>query len=91
MIWLSTYILFLKGIPGGESSILCPLSHPFAYLNGDYCCKTAEERPTSWGWTPQDEIDDGTCDGVDFNLQSVCCKTGYTPCPQGSGCTSLVN
>ena len=65
----------------------CPLDHPFAYLNGGYCCKTKEERPVEYGWTPQNEIDDGTCDGVDFNRQSKCCKDeAYTPCPHGSGC-----
>ena len=66
---------------------LCPLDYPFAYLNGSYCCKTKEERPVEWGITPQNEIDDGTCDGVDFNIQSVCCKAeAYTPCPDGSEC-----
>ena len=64
----------------------CPLDHPFAYNNGDNCCKTKEERPIELGITPQNEIDDGTCDGVDFNRQSKCCKSDYTPCPHGSGC-----
>ena len=36
--------------------------------------------------TPQSEIDDGTCDGVNFNRQSVCCKTEYTQCPGLNGC-----
>ena len=64
----------------------CPLDHPFAYNNGDNCCKTNEERPIELGITPQNEIDDGTCDGVDFNRQSKCCKYTNTPCPDGSGC-----
>ena len=56
-------------------------------MNGGYCCKTKEERPVELGITPQNEIDDGTCDGVDFNIQSTCCKDeAYTPCPDGSGC-----
>jgi len=63
----------------------CPLDYPFAYLNGGYCCKTKEERPVS-PQTPQNEIDDGTCDGVDFNRQSKCCKSQNAPCPNGSGC-----
>ena len=67
-------------------SLECPHDHPFAYLNGGYCCKTKEERPVSGGITPQNEIDDGTCDGVDFNRQSTCCKSEYSPCPHGSGC-----
>jgi len=65
----------------------CPPDHPFAYLNGAFCCKTNEERPLSNNQTPQNEIDSGTCDGVDFNRQSVCCKDEkYIRCPQGSGC-----
>ena len=62
----------------------CPASHPYAYLNGDYCCKTKEERPNGG---LQSEIDDGTCDGVDFNLESTCCNNSdYTPCPDPNGC-----
>ena len=65
----------------------CPPDHPFAYLNGAFCCKTNEERPLSYNQTPQNEIDSGTCDGVDFNRQSVCCKDEkYIQCPHGSGC-----
>ena len=65
----------------------CPTEHPFSYLNGGYCCKTREERPIKLGITPQNEIDDGTCDGLDFNRQSVCCRDeANTPCPHASGC-----
>ena len=64
----------------------CPTDHPFAYLNGGYCCKTREERPVNVGITPQNQIDDGTCDGLDFNSQSVCCRDGNTPCPYARGC-----
>ena len=65
----------------------CPTDHPFAYLNGGYCCKTKEERLVKLGITPQNEIDDGTCDGLDFNRQSVCCRDeANTPCPHASGC-----
>ena len=67
--------------------IECPFDYPFAYLNGGYCCKVKEERPVEWGFTPQNEIDDGTCDGVNFNIQSVCCKTEWAPCPHSSGCS----
>ena len=70
------------------SEALCPLDYPFAYLNGGYCCKTNEERPVNSKHykTPQKEIDDGTCDGVDFNIQSTCCHSENSPCPTGSGC-----
>merc|ERR1719431_1690195 len=71
----------------GSSDEICPISHPYAYLNGNYCCKTKEERPIAYGWTPQSEIDDGTCDGIEFNRQSRCCKDEqYVPCPHASGC-----
>ena len=56
-------------------------------MNGSYCCKTREEKLVTVGITPQNEIDDGTCDGLDFNRQSVCCADGaHTPCPHSSGC-----
>ena len=68
----------------------CPTDHPFAYNNGNHCCKTKEERLVEIGttpWWPQSEIDDGTCDGLDFNRQSSCCRDdAYTPCPHTSGC-----
>ena len=71
--------------PASESK-LCPLDYPFAYLNGRYCCKSKEERPVNWKITPQKDIDDGTCDGVDFNRRSTCCRSENAPCPTGSGC-----
>ena len=57
-------------------------------MNGGYCCKTREERPANLGITPQNEIDDGTCDGLDFNRQSKCCNVNVATarCPQASGC-----
>ena len=68
----------------------CPPDHPFVYVNGNHCCKTKEERLIQDGitpWWPQSEIDDGTCDGLDFNRQSACCRDeAHTPCPHASGC-----
>ena len=73
-------ISFLLGVE-------CSRSYPFAYLNGWYCCKTKEERPTSYGITPQHEIKSGTCDGKHFNRQSVCCKDEkYTRCSDKNKC-----
>ena len=69
-----------------KSSLLCPLDYPFAYWNGGYCCQTNKERPVELGITPQNEIEDGTCDGVDFNRQSYCCNSEHAPCPHESGC-----
>ena len=64
----------------------CPTSHPYAYLNGDYCCQTNEEL-TNGG--TQSEKDSGTCDGINFNEQSTCCKNhGFIPCPSANGCST---
>ena len=42
--------------------------------------------------TPQNEIDDGTCDGVNFNRQSKCCKDeAFAPCSHASGCFDNYN
>ena len=65
----------------------CPRSNPYAYLNGEYCCKTDEENPDGG---LQDEIDSGTCDGVNFNEQSTCCKDAeFVKCPEANGCSAL--
>ena len=68
----------------------CPTDHPFSYDNGNNCCKTKEERlieTETTPWWPQSQIEDGTCDGLDFNRQSTCCRDeAYTPCPRASGC-----
>ena len=64
----------------------CPLDYPFAYLNGNHCCKTKQERPLDSG-TPQNEIDDGSCDGFNFNQFSRCCKgDANTPCAYATRC-----
>merc|ERR1712080_578500 len=64
----------------------CPTSHPYAYLNGNYCCQTNEEL-TNGG--TQSEKDSGTCDGINFNEQSTCCKNhGFIPCPSANGCST---
>ena len=56
-------------------------------MNGGYCCKEQKERQLDHSVvTPQNEIDDGTCDGVDFNRQSKCCNHNHAPCPHASGC-----
>ena len=62
----------------------CPATHAFPYLNGSYCCKFSEERDHS---APQNEIDDGTCDGKNFHLKSRCCKDDhFVKCPDPNGC-----
>ena len=64
----------------------CSEEFPYAYLVGWYCCNTNEERDPSLGWTPPEEVASGTCDGIDFNRESTCCKDKYEPCPSGGGC-----
>ena len=72
----------------------CPKDYPFAYKAGSYCCKTNEER------SPADtlklypayayEIDSGTCDGIGFGWDSVCCKNeAYQKC-SGNGCSNYL-
>ena len=45
-------------------AINCPLSHPYAYANGDKCCKTP------WKYTSGSQAD---CDGFMIGLRSRCC------------------
>ena len=55
---------------------ICPPSRPYAYRDGDHCCKTKEEK------TPVT-----TCDGLDFNISSTCCQNADNEaCPVDSGC-----
>ena len=49
----------------------CTTDHPFAYLNGHYCCETNQELVN--GGT-LDEVASGTCDGIGFSIESTCCK-----------------
>ena len=55
----------------------CPSSHPFAYLNGDYCCKTNKEkvhRPSG-----------SKCDGSSISIDSICCAgDDHVRCPIGA-------
>ena len=53
---------------------VCPLSHPFVYSNGNYCCSSGQEK-------------DGTlvpsCDGGPIGFHSVCCLgDNFVPCNQ---------
>ena len=51
--------------------------------------KLQKERPNGG---LQSEIDAGTCDGVDFNLESTCCNNNdFTPCPDPNGCAGKFN
>ena len=46
------------------------MSNPYAYYNGKYCCNENEEKPNG----TESQIEDGTCDGLDFNRKSECCS-----------------
>ena len=57
----------------------CTEDHPFAYLNGQYCCETNQELVN--GGTPN-EIASGACDGIGFSIESTCCKENkFLKCP----------
>jgi len=62
----------------------CYESHPYAYFDGKYCCKTNQEYENGGS---QSEKDSGTCDGKYFNRQSTCCnKHEFVKCPHKHGC-----
>ena len=61
----------------------CPIDHPYAYLDGAYCCASKEELTNGGN---QSEIESGTCDGFGFSSQSTCCKDhDFVKCP-GDSC-----
>ena len=52
---------------------MCPPSHPFVYLRGQFCCKHDKEK-----------IGKGECDGGVLTPQSPCCLNDeYKKCPHG--------
>ena len=62
----------------------CTMNYPFAYLNGDYCCKTNQEL---WYGGNASEVASGTCDGTGFSKESTCCNGhDYLKCPNPEGC-----
>ena len=54
------------------------MDHPYAFKNGDYCCKTNEEDPR--GGSQSEQIS-GTCDGVGWDITSTCCSDNEIKCP----------
>ena len=63
---------------------MCTQDYPFAFLNGDYCCKTNQEQLNG---NTAIEIESGTCDGKRFSRKSTCCKDNdYQQCPHPEGC-----
>ena len=52
----------------------CPATHPFAYLSGEYCCRTSKEKMhTAHG---------EKCDGSMIGFDSTCCENDdHADCP----------
>ena len=58
------------------TEVACPISHPFAYFGGSYCCKYNREK----FYQPQGPL----CDGSIIGLDSKCCRSdAHTKCPAG--------
>eukprot|EP00397_Hematodinium_sp_SG-2012_P018179 GEMP01018611.1.p1 GENE.GEMP01018611.1~~GEMP01018611.1.p1 ORF type:complete len:825 (-),score=91.46 GEMP01018611.1:225-2699(-) len=57
-----------------QSGQMCPISHGYAYLGGDYCCKHNQEKVH----TPSGD----SCDGSEIETSSTCCLDDeYMRCP----------
>lgn len=51
---------------------LCPVSRPFAYLGGQYCCRTYKEKSEP----------NPPCTGLAITIDSQCCENNdYQACP----------
>ena len=59
----------------------CPSAYPYAFMWGQYCCKTSEEEESA--------ISFDECDAGLLSVNSVCCKNSeYQECPFLDGCTN---
>merc|ERR1712113_1304017 len=64
---------------GYKKAFVCPKSHPYAYLNGSWCCKYNREKYYS-------KAPGNTCDRSIISRTSTCCQgDAYTKCPHGQG------
>ena len=45
----------------------CPSNYKYAYLSGDYCCRTNKEKIGSGD----------LCDGSEIGIYSRCCENNY--------------
>ena len=45
----------------------CPSSHKYAYLDGEYCCRTNKEKIGNF-------LDGDLCDGSVIGIDSRCCE-----------------
>ena len=65
---LSLQIMYITG------ETLCPVTHPYVYGNGRYCCKFDLEK--------NEMKNETTCDGGPISSSSHCCKDDrYIKCP----------
>lgn len=73
------YTVCPNGICDNYPSQECPVSYPYAYYDGRYCCKYSRENV----YHPH-----GTkCDGGKISLSSTCCEEdASTACPHGGKC-----
>ena len=53
------------------------MDYPYAFNNGYKCCNENKEKPVGQD-TTESQIEDGTCDGLDFNRKSECCSGQYS-------------
>ena len=55
----------------------CSNDYPYAFMWGEYCCKTELEENNNFV----------ACDGGPISINSVCCKDNeYEKCPHIGGC-----
>ena len=74
--------------PPTTTNTTCASEYPFAYLNGDYCCKTNQEL---WYGGNTLEVASGSCDGKGFSIESTCCNDhDYQKCPHPAGCYDFI-
>ena len=67
----------------------CPKDFPYAFMEGDYCCKTQKENI----FIDYDELDHNMtaekslCDGALIHWSSICCQdNNYKKCPNNYKC-----
>ena len=67
---------FVRCPSGHCDSGTCPISHPFVYYNGLYCCASTKEKV----YGPQGD----KCDGSTISRSSLCCEgDSFVRCPSG--------
>ena len=66
-------------LPYFSSVDKCSDTYPYAFMWGEYCCKSESEKST------QNNLPE--CDGGHISIDSICCKDDqYEKCPHIGGC-----